>query len=167
MCTLEGPPHYQGRVVLVDGCLRFHEEGSAKPGPLVLGIPSVHRDAQNYLAIGLRSASPEFEIRVGEPGGVFIGVGCSMDNPVPAPPKLARACGVTEMRRLAVIKRERLCSESELEAPDRKRAEMDAMQNRLRADHDRCVAGGTPANACPPPVAPQPVELFRPDCRIP
>lgn len=167
MCTMEGPPHYQGKVVLVDGCLRFHDEGSVKPGPLVLGIHSVHRDAQNYLAVSLGGAAPEFEIRVGEPGGVFIGVGCSMDDPVPAPPKLAQACGARKMRRLGTIKRERLCSERELAALARTRAEVDVMQNRLRAEHNRCVANGTTANACPPPVAPPPPELFRPACRTP
>lgn len=167
VCDAEGPPHYQGRLVLVNGCLRFEDEGSAEPGPLVLGIPSVHRDAGNYLAVGLRDAAPEYELRVGESGGVFIGVGCSMDDPVPAPPELARMCDVSEMRRIGTIKRERLCTDAELEELARMRGEFEATQARLAAEHDSCVAQGITANACPPPVAPPPMNLYYPGCRIP
>lgn len=166
-CTLEGPPNYRGRIVLVNGCLRFQEGGSAGPGPLVLGIHSVHRDAQNYLAVGLRNAAPEYEIRVGEPGGVFVGEGCSMDDPVPAPPALAEACGVSEMRRLGVIKRKRLCTGAEMEVLAQRRAEYEATQGRLRAEHEVCVADGPPAYGCPPPAAPPPPDLYYPACRVP
>jgi hypothetical protein len=169
ICTLEGPPVYSGRIVLVDGCLRFQDEGSDKPGPLVLGIQSVHRDAEGYLAVGLRDAVPEFEIRVGEPQGQFVGVGCSMDRPVPAPPRIARACGVTEMRRLATIKRKRLCSAEERARIERYRRESRLTARQSEAASRACRDLGTPDRQCPPPIPesppmPPPPNLF--DCRL-
>jgi hypothetical protein len=169
ICTLEGPPVYSGRIVLVDGCLRFQDEGSDKPGPLVLGIQSVHRDAEGYLAVGLRDAVPEFEIRVGEPQGQFVGVGCSMDRPVPAPPRIARACGVTEMRWLATITRKRLCSAEERARIERYRRESRLTARQSEAASRACRDLGTPDRQCPPPIPesppmPPPPNLF--DCRL-
>ncbi len=163
---MEGQPHYPGRIVLVDGCLRFQDAGTTEPGPLVLGIPSVHRDKEGYLAVGLRDAGPEFEIRVGEPDGVFAGVGCSMDRPVPAPPEVAQVCGVETMRRLGTIKRKRLCTAGELAQLERERENHAKSQKRLRQATAACLARGTPERGCPPPIAPPPPTLFAPDCLI-
>ena len=163
-CTLEGPPSYTGKVVLVDGCPRFQDEGSDTPGPLVLGITHIHRDAQGYLALGLLDSSPEFEIRFGEPNGVFIGVGCSRDGPVQAPPELANACKVDTMRRFAVMKRKPICNAGDRERIAAAGAQHDATQAQLRAGHEACIARGTPSQQCPPPVAPPPYDLHNPDC---
>ena len=166
-CTLEGPPSYSGKVVLVDGCPRFQDAGSKTPGPLVLGITHIHRDAQGYLALGLLDASPEFEIRFGEPDGIFSGVGCSKDEPVPAPPALAKACKVDTMRRIAVMKRKPLCSKDDIARLAAARTDNEAQQARLRATHESCLATGKPAQQCPPPAAPSPYDIYHPDCILP
>lgn len=165
-CTLEGPPVYRGRIVLIDGCLRFQDAGADRPGPLVLGIPSVHRDAQGYLAVGLRDAAPKFEIRVGEPEGEFGGVGCSMDRPVPAPPEIARTCGVDTMRRLGTIKRRPICSAEDRARIERYRRESGLTAERNEVAKRACREAGTPERLCPPPMPPMPPPPNLSECRL-
>ncbi|MEC7398831.1 MAG: hypothetical protein VYD00_02290, partial [Pseudomonadota bacterium] len=165
-CTLEGPPSYSGRIVLIDGCLRFQDEGTEKPGPLVLGIPSVHRDSAGYLAVGMRNGGDEYEIRVGEPEGVFLGVGCSKDRPVQAPPDVARACGVDTMRRLGTIKREPICSAEDRAQTERYRRESGLTAERNEAAKRACREAGTPERLCPPPMPPMPPPPNLTDCRL-
>jgi hypothetical protein len=168
VCTLEGQPRYAGRLVLIDGCLRFQPANSASPGPLVLaGGAGLSRDADNYLAIGSPDAPPEYRLRVGEPDGVFIGIGCSMDAPVPAPPELARQCGVGEMVRLGTIKRKPVCSRPYLERRRELQRQERETTARLRRDRDACVQGGGTATKCPPAAFPADPELFDPPCRLP
>lgn len=167
VCTLEGLPRYAGRLVLVDGCLRFHHDGEATPGPLVLAPVSLARDKENYLAVGPTDAPPEYRLRVGEPGGVFLGVGCSRDGPVPAPEDLARQCGVDRMIRLGTIKRKPLCSPAYLNRRDLLRREERETAGRLQRAHDACVARTGSQQECPPAAFPPNIELFDPPCRLP
>ena len=166
LCTLEGPPVYSGRIVLVDGCLRFQDEGTEKPGPLVLGIPSVHRDSAGYLAVEMRNGGDEYEIRVGEPEGVFLGVGCSEDRPVQAPPDVARACGVDTLRRLGTIKRKPICSAEDRAQIERYRRESGLTAERNEAAKRACWEAGTPERLCPPPMPPIPPPPNLSDCRL-
>lgn len=166
VCTLEGPPSYSGRIVLIDGCLRFQDEGTEKPGPLVLGIPSVHRDSAGYLAVGMRNGGDEYEIRVGEPEGVFLGVGCSEDRPVQAPPDVARACGVDTLRRLGTIKRKPICSAEDRARIERYRRESGLTAERNEAAKRACREAGTPERLCPPPMPPIPPPPNLSDCRL-
>ena len=166
VCTLEGPPSYSGRIVLIDGCLRFQDEGTEKPGPLVLGIPSVHRDSAGYLAVGMRNGGDEYEIRVGEPEGVFLGVGCSEDRPVQAPPDVARACGVDTLRRLGTIKRKPICSAEDRAQIERYRRESGLTAERNEAAKRACWEAGTPERLCPPPMPPIPPPPNLSDCRL-
>ena len=168
VCTLEGLPRYAGKLVLVDGCLRFQPENAAAPGPLVLaGAIVLSRDTENYLSVGSPDAPPEYRLRVGERGGVFVGVGCSMDAPVPAPPELARQCGADEMIRLGTIKREPVCSDAYLE----RRRELQRQERetgaRLRRDRDACAQRTGTETGCPPAAFPANPELFDPPCRLP
>lgn len=168
VCTLEGLPRYAGKLVLVDGCLRFQPKNSASPGRLVLaGAISLSRDAENYLSVGSPDAPLEYQLRVGEPDGVFIGVGCSMDAPVPAPPELAKQCGADEMIRLSTIKRKPVCSPTYLERRrDLQRRERQTAA-RLRRDRDLCVQRTGTETGCPPAAFPASPELFDPPCRLP
>ena len=166
VCTLEGPPSYSGRIVLIDGCLRFQDEGSEKPGPLVLGIPSVHRDSAGYLAVGMRNGGDEYEIRVGEPEGVFLGVGCSKDHPVQAPPDVARACGVDTLRRLGTIKRKPICSAEDRAQIERYRRESGLTADQNEAAKRACREAGTPERLCLPPMPPIPPPPNLSDCRL-
>lgn len=166
VCTLEGPPSYSGRIVLVDGCLRFQNEGSDRLGPLVLGIPSVHRDSKGYLAVGLRNGGEEYEIRVGEPEGVYLGVGCSRDRNVQAPPEIARACGVDTMRRLGTIKRRPICSAEDRAQIERYRRESGLTAEQNEAAKRACREQGTPERRCPPPMPPIPPPPNLSACRL-
>ena len=166
VCTLEGPPVYPGRIVLIDGCLRFQDEGSEKPGPLVLGIPSVHRDSAGHLAVGMRNGGDEYEIRVGEPEGEFLGVGCSKDYPVQAPPDVARACGVDRLRRLGTLKRKPICSTEDRAQIERYRRESGLTAERNEAAKRACREAGTPERLCPPPMPPIPPPPNLSDCRL-
>ena len=163
-CTLESPPVYPGRIVLVDGCLRFQDKGSEVPGPLVLGIPSVHRDPDGYLAVGLLDSGAEYAIRVGEPDGVFHGVGCSGDRPITAPPEIARTCDVATIRRLGTIKRKPLCSTEDRARIRRYRRETALTARQIKAAKRACRELGTPDRQCPPPPMPPPPNLL--DCRL-
>lgn len=168
VCTAEGPPSYSGKLVLIDGCLRFQREGAAAPGPLVVlrGV-SLARDADNYLAVGAPDAPAEYQLRVGEPDGVFAGVGCSMDGPVPAPPELARQCGVGDMIRPGIVKRRPVCSAAYLERRrELQRQERETLA-RLRRDRQACIARTGKEAGCPPDVIPSNMELFNPPCRMP
>ncbi len=166
VCTLEGPPVYPGRIVLIDGCLRFQDEGSEKPGPLVLGIPSVHRDSAGHLAVGMRNGGDEYEIRVGEPEGEFLGVGCSKDRPVQAPPEVARACGVDTLRRLGTIKRKPICSAEDRAQIERYRRESGLTAEQNEAAKRACREAGTPERLCPPSMPPIPPPPNLSDCRL-
>ena len=165
-CTLEGPPGYRGRLVLIDGCLRFMDEGSGRPGPLVLAYGMLFRDKDGYLAFGAPQQA-DLSIRVGEPGGRFEGVGCSSDRPVPAPPALANRCGVATMRRLGVVARMARCSDERLAELTKMRLEYDGGSARARAQHEACVARTGSERACPPPLVPPHPSLSYPDCRVP
>lgn len=168
VCTLEGPAHYAGKLVLVDGCLRFQAADARSPGPLVLaGATGLFRDEENYLSLGAPAAPREYRLRVGEPGGVLIGVGCSMDGPVPAPRALAEQCGVGQMIRLGTIKRKPVCSSAYLERRRQLQRQEQETTARLRRERAACVARtGAPAG-CPPDVIPANMELFDPPCRLP
>ena len=165
-CTLEGPPGYRGRLVLIDGCLRFMDEGSGRPGPLVLAYGMLFRDQDGYLAFGAPQQADR-SIRVGEPGGRFEGVGCSSDRPVPAPPELAKRCGVATMRRLGTVGRMARCSPERLAQLTRMRLEYDGGSERARAVHDACIERTGSERACPPPMIPPQPDLYSPDCRVP
>ena len=168
VCTLEGLPRYTGKLVLVDGCLRFQPKNSASPGPLVLtGAIRLSRDAENYLSVGSADAPPEYRLRVGERGGVFIGVGCSMDAPVPAPPQLAKQCGANEMIRRGTIKSEPVCSAAYLERRRKLQRQERQTGARLRADRDACIRRTGAERGCPPAAIPASPELFDPPCRLP
>ena len=166
VCTLEGPPSYSGRIVLIDGCLRFQDARSDRPGPLVLGIPSVHRDRAGYLAVGMRNGGEEYEMRVGEPEGVFLAVGCSKDQPIQAPPDVARACGVDTMRRLQTIKRRPICSAEDRAQIEQYRRESGLTAELNEAAKHACREQRTPERLCPPPMPPIPPPPNLSDCRI-
>lgn len=164
ICTLEGPPVWRGRLVLIDGCLRIHEEGAAQAGPLLLASVSLYRDSEDYLTASIDAGLARHEIRVGAPNTRFTGVGCSMDRPVPAPPALAKACGVTEMRRVGAMERRRYCSREDLAQRQRMAREQAETAARLKAARAACLARGNPASSCPPDIAPTPPELTYTGC---
>lgn len=168
VCTLEGPARYVGRLVLIDGCLRFQPDNASSPGPLVLaGAAGLFRDERNYLSLGAADASPEYQLRVGEPDGVFVGVGCSMDGPVPAPRDLAEQCGVRQMIQLGTVKRKPACFPAYLERRRQLQRQELAARVRLRRERAACVARRGTTAGCPPDVVPANLELFDPPCRLP
>lgn len=166
MCTLEGPAVWRGHLELRDGCLILVEEGG---GESLLMLPnySVARDAEGYLSIASPPFTPENTLRVGEREGRFTGKGCSQPSYLPAPPALAKTCGVDRVVNMARLGRKPICSDAELQRIARARREYRETSARIRAEHDRCVAGGKRADRCPPPMIPYPVELDAPACRDP
>ena len=165
-CTLEGEATYNGKVVLIDGCLRFQRSGTAEPGPLILGHYAVFRDARDYLTIGSRDGRPEAALRVGEPGAVLRGVGCSKDGPVPAPKELAALCGVREMIRIGSIRRASICSEDRIAALVEQAEHYRIVDDTLRARRAECLARNGQTAPCPPGAAPMSPDLA-PECRMP
>ena len=166
-CTMEGLPRYEGKVVLVDGCLRFQQAGKREPGPVILGTPVVFRDSDGYLAVGLPDAPLQYSLRVGETDGALYGVGCSLDGPRPAPESIRNQCGVDTVMRFGRIERLPFCSAEALARFEQARRAHAETQDRLRADHEACLARGTAPRACPSPIAPVPFEIASPDCRVP
>lgn len=159
VCTLESPPIWSGRLVLIDGCLRIHEDGADAPGPLLLASVSLYRDEDDFLTASINAGLARHEIRVGAPNVRFTGMGCSMDGPVPAPPALGRACGIGEMRRVSVMERRRYCTAEDRARREQLRREHLATERRLQSDRAACIARGEPVRACPPGVAPPPPDL--------
>lgn len=164
ICTLEAPPIWRGRLVLVDGCLRIQEEGKSAPGPLLLASVALYRDADDYLTVSIDAGLARGEIRVGAPNVRFTGVGCSMDAPVPAPTFLVKACGVKEMRRVSAMERRRYCTTEDFARQAQMRRQHETAQRRLEATRASCIARGQAAASCPPGVAPSPPELFYLEC---
>ncbi len=168
LCTSEAPPVWRGRIELVDGCLLLRDERMVEPVSLVmLPAPAIFRAKDGYLSVASMPYGRQDTLRVGEPEGVFTGQGCSRPNFLPAPPQLAKACGVERVVNLSRIERRPVCSEAELARLARLRQQHAQTAFRIRAQHDRCVAGGTAPANCPPPVIPQPIELYEPGCRLP
>lgn len=167
ICTLEGIPVYRGRLVLVDGCLRYQREGEPSPGPLaVLSHSAIFRDEQGYLTVGLPEGPAEYRLRVGE-AGTMRGNGCSQDALLPAPPDLAKACGVREMIRFSGVGRKPVCSAEYLAQLETLRQQERETLDRLKREREACIARGTPGEACPPGVAPTHPELADPACYLP
>ena len=166
MCTMEGPAIWRGHLELRDGCLLLVEEGGGE-SLLMLPTYAVSRDAEGYLSVGSPPFTPENTLRVGEREGRFTGKGCSQPSYLPAPPALAKTCGVDRVVNVARLGRMPICSDAELQRIEHARREYRETSARIRAEHDRCVASGKRADRCPPPMIPYPVELDAPACRDP
>lgn len=82
-----------------------------------------------------------------------------MDRPVRAPPALAKACGVAEMRRVSTMERRRYCTPEDLSRREQMRRDHEEATRWLEADRAACLSRGNLAGACPPDVAPPPPEL--------
>jgi hypothetical protein len=167
-CTLEGPPVFRGRLVLRDGCVLFdHDEPGQSDAIALLAGGNLFRDPEGYLAFGLREGFDEYRLRIGEDGGHFEGAGCSQPAYLPAPSALARACGADRMIDIASVKRIPGCSPATLQRIESEVREIAELNTRLGRQSAACRAANGAGAPCPPSVAPAPLSLFDPACRIP
>lgn len=167
-CTLEGPPVFRGRLVLRDGCVPFdHEEPGPSDAIALLAGGNLFRDPEGYLAFGLREGFDEYRLRIGEDGGHFEGAGCSQPAYFPAPSGLARACGADRMINIATVKRIPGCSPATLQRIENEVRQVAELNTGLARQNAACRAANGPGAPCPPSVAPAPLSLFDPACRIP